>query len=162
PIANVRVHVLDGQGQEVPVGVPGELCLGGAGLARGYYKRPELTAERFAEHPALGRLYHTGGVGRWRADGAVGDLGRRGREAKRAGFGVELGEVEAALASHPAVAAAAALARADTPGDQRLVAYVVPAGAEVSAEALRAHLRARLPEHMVPSAFVVLGELPLT
>jgi amino acid adenylation domain-containing protein len=162
PIANVQLHVLDRHLQEAPAGAPGELYIGGVGLARGYWNRPELTAERFVEHPVLGRLYRTGDLGRWLADGALAYLGRTDHQVKLRGCRVELGEVEAALREHPAVREAAAVARADAPGGPRLVAYVVPRDGEVSAAALRDHLRAKLPEYMVPAAFVALGALPLS
>jgi amino acid adenylation domain-containing protein len=164
PIANTRLHVLDRQLQEVPVGVPGELYIGGVGLARGYHNRPELTAERFVEHPQLGRLYRTGDVGRWQAEGVIEYLGRMDRQVKVRGCRVELGEVEAALREHPAVREAVAVAREETPGDVRLVAYVVPRDVEggAPAEALREHLKEKLPEYMVPSVFVTLEALPLS
>jgi amino acid adenylation domain-containing protein len=126
PIANVQMHVLDGQFQDVPVGVPGELYIGGVALARGYWQRPALTAEKFLEHPRLGRLYRTGDRGRWRCDGVLEYLGRTDHQVKLRGCRIELGEVEAALRSHAGVAAALALVRTDPPGDPRLVAYVVP------------------------------------
>jgi acyl-coenzyme A synthetase/AMP-(fatty) acid ligase/acyl carrier protein len=162
-VANTQMYVLDRHGREVPAGVPGELHIGGVQLARGYLNRPELTAERFVSHPELGRLYRTGDVGRWLADGALEYLGRTDHQVKLRGVRVELGEVEAALAMHPAVREAVAVAREDSPGDQRLVAYVVPGmAAGVSAEELRDFLRGKLPEQAVPSAFVVLQSLPLS
>src|SRR5262249_29150832 len=128
-----------------------------------YWKRPELTAEKFIEHPTLGRLYRTGDVGRWLADGALEYLGRTDGQVKLRGCRIELGEVEAALRQHPAVREAVAVPREHAPGDRRLVAYVVPdTGDGVSAEALRGHLKAKLPEYMVPSAFVFLEALPLS
>ncbi|HEX3555022.1 MAG TPA: amino acid adenylation domain-containing protein, partial [Thermoanaerobaculia bacterium] len=169
PIANTEAYVLDvldDVGQPVPVGVPGELLLGGVGLARGYLGRPELTAERFVPSPfgAPGsRLYRTGDLARWRHGGALECLGRIDYQVKVRGFRIELGEVEAALARHPEVSAAVVVARDEASGDRRLVAYVVPrrAGADLSAE-LRTWVRRSLPEHMVPSVWVSLAELPLT
>jgi amino acid adenylation domain-containing protein/thioester reductase-like protein len=126
PVANTQMHVLDKQGQAVPVGVSGELYIGGVQLARGYLNREELTAERFIHHPELGRLYRTGDVGRWLSDGVLEYLGRTDHQVKLRGFRIELGEVEAALTEHPAVHEAVAVVREDAPGDQRLAAYVVP------------------------------------
>jgi amino acid adenylation domain-containing protein len=163
PVANTRMHVLDKHQQEVPVGVPGELHIAGVQLARGYLNRPELTAERFIEHPDLGRLYRTGDVGRWLGDGTLEYLGRTDHQVKLRGLRIELGEVEAALAEHPSVREAVVLARQDSPGDTRLVAYLVPGGeAGLSTEELRGWLRGKLPEYMVPAAFVVLDRLPLS
>jgi amino acid adenylation domain-containing protein len=163
PVANTQMYVLDRHDRPLPVGVPGELYIGGVQLARGYLNRPGLTAERFITHPELGRLYRTGDVGCWLADGALEYLGRTDHQVKLRGCRIELGEVEAALAQHPGVREAVAAAREDAPGDQRLVAYLVPgAAAGVSAEELRAFLRGKLPEQAVPSAFVVLDSLPLS
>jgi acyl-CoA synthetase (AMP-forming)/AMP-acid ligase II/acyl carrier protein len=171
PLAGTRAHVLDRSGQPVPPGVLGELFLGGAGLARGYLDRPELTALRFLPDPFSGsgeRLYRTGDLVRYLPTGELDFLGRIDRQVKIRGFRIELGEIEAALALHPGVRAAAVLAREDRPGDRRLVAYVANAanaagdGAVPSPEGLSAFLAERLPAYMVPAAFVFLPALPLS
>lgn len=165
PMANQQVYVLDVNQQLVPVGVAGELHLGGAGLARGYYNRAELTAERFIPHPfAEGeRLYKTGDLVRWRADGCLELLGRMDFQVKLRGLRVELGEVEAALKEQAGVAEAVAAVRADAASGQRLVGYVVEAaGHKVNTGELRRQLQRRMPEYLVPSAIVVLERLPLS
>jgi amino acid adenylation domain-containing protein len=164
PIPGARVWVLDEHLQPLPAGAAGEVCVGGAGVAIGYLGRPGLTAERFVPDPrSVGeRLYRTGDLGRWRPDGELEFLGRRDQQVKVRGHRVELGEVEAALRTHPAVRDAVAALRLDRPGG-RLVAYWVrEAGAPAGAAELRAHLRRSLPEPMVPSALVELAALPLT
>ncbi|MBV9791121.1 MAG: non-ribosomal peptide synthetase, partial [Chloroflexi bacterium] len=186
PIANTEAYILDRHGQPVPIGVAGELYLGGIGLARGYGNRPDLTAARFVPNPfssvAGSRLYRTGDLACYRADGNIEFLGRIDHQVKLRGLRIELGEIEAALRQHPALAEAVVLVREDTPGDQSLVAYVtenleprtknlgdasdgsrflVAQGAPGSSE-LRAFLAKSLPAYMVPNSFVRLDEMPLT
>ncbi|RKH43882.1 amino acid adenylation domain-containing protein [Corallococcus sp. AB050B] len=170
PLGNTRVYVLDARGQPVPAGVPGELYVGGAGVTRGYLGRPALTAERFLPDPfgdtPGGRLYRTGDLARLGPDGTVTFLGRIDHQVKIRGYRIETGEIEALIQAHAGVRDAVVLLREDTPGDKRLVAYLVLAGAGASAPdavltAVRTGLRAALPDYMVPGAFVVIPTLPL-
>jgi amino acid adenylation domain-containing protein len=168
PIANTRISVLDSQLQPVPIGVSGELYIGGANVARGYLHRPDLTAQRFLPDPQgtdpQARLYKTGDLGRWRDDGTLEYLGRNDGQVKLRGFRIEPGEIEAQLMQHDRVKESVVIAREDTPGEKRLVAYVTARepGFCAGAEELRAYLRRLLPDYMVPSAFITLEELPLT
>jgi amino acid adenylation domain-containing protein len=166
PVANTALYVLDPNGQPCPAGVPGELFIGGDGVVRGYLRRPALTAERFVPDPfgtaAGARLYRTGDRVRRRTDGTLEFLGRVDFQVKLRGFRIELGEIEAALMDQPGVREAVAVVREDVAGDARLVAYVVPEGTPPSPDALRTALAARLPDYMVPGAFVTLEALPLT
>jgi amino acid adenylation domain-containing protein len=167
PIANTQLYVLDENLEPVPPGDMGELYIGGAGVARGYLNRPELTAERFLPDPFSGvsgaRLYKSGDLARFRMDGTLEYLGRADDQVKIRGYRIELGEIEATLASHERVRSCAVLAREDEPGDRQLVAYVVPRDREApGTDSMRAFLRERLPDYMVPARFVHLASLPLT
>jgi amino acid adenylation domain-containing protein len=171
PIANTQVYVLNGQKQPVPIGVAGEIYVGGDSVAWGYLKQPGLTAERFLLDPfdygSGARVYKTGDVGRWRPDGTLEYLGRNDEQVKIRGYRIELGEIEVQLARHAYVREAVVLAREDIPGENRLVAYVMPRkGACPAGEDLRKHLgehlKSALPEFMVPNAFVILEKLPVT
>ncbi|MBP9219546.1 MAG: amino acid adenylation domain-containing protein, partial [Sterolibacterium sp.] len=173
PIANTRAYLLDPLGQPVPIGVSGELFLGGIGVARGYFDRPELTAERFIADPfspdpsePKARLYKTGDLARWRPDGRLEYLGRNDFQLKIRGFRIEPGEIEARLTAHPAVQEAVVIAREEASGERRLVAYLTgntttdaPTEA-IRTDDLRQHLQQQLPDYMVPAAFVVLPRLP--
>jgi len=169
-LQHVSVHVLDAALRPVPDGVVGEICIGGAGLARGYLGREDLTAERFIVHPGLPdgtlagqRLYRSGDLGRWLASGELDHVGRVDDQIKLRGHRVELGEIEAQLCLHPSVREAVVQPRPGAQGQTRLVAYVTPATAdEIDVVVLREHLKAQLPEHMVPAAVVVLPSLPLS
>jgi amino acid adenylation domain-containing protein len=168
PIANTQLYVLDRDGRPAPIGVQGELFIGGVGVGRGYLNRPDLTAMRFVPDPFSGqtgaRMYRTGDRARWLPNGEMEFFGRIDHQVKLRGYRIELGEIEASLLSHPGVREAVAVVREDTPGDKRLAAYYVgeAGGATVQAAELRASLRERLPEYMVPSVLVALPALPLT
>lgn len=167
PFANVRIHILDANGEPTPVGVTGELHIGGVAVGRGYLHRPELTAELFIPDPfsasAGQRLYRTGDLARYDADGLIEYLGRRDHQIKLRGIRIELGEVEAALVAHPDVREAVVIGRENGPGDVRLIAYVVAGDeARYSERALRTHLEKSLTAQMIPSSFVLLDALPLT
>ncbi|MEO7020167.1 MAG: amino acid adenylation domain-containing protein [Ktedonobacteraceae bacterium] len=179
PIANTQIYLLNAYFEPVPIGVPGDLYIGGNGLSRGYLQRPALTAERFVPNPFSrqpgARLYRTGDLARYRSDGALEYLGRLDHQVKLRGFRIELGEIEAALVTHPSVRESVVIVREDIPAEQRLVAYVVPQDEQADQEAatsndkltpistqLRHFLQTKLPDYMLPSAFVVLEALPLT
>jgi amino acid adenylation domain-containing protein len=165
PIANTQVYILDADLQPVPIGVEGELHIGGDGLARGYLHRQDLDAQKFIAHPLaeVGRLYKTGDRARYLPDGNIEFLGRIDNQVKIRGFRIELGEVEATLAMHPGVREAIAILREDRPGDKRLVAYVVPDPiAPVEISQLRQDLQQQLPEYAIPAAFVYVAAMPLT
>ncbi|MFC9328528.1 amino acid adenylation domain-containing protein [Kitasatospora sp. NPDC057015] len=165
PIANTRAHVLDELRRPLPIGVPGELYLGGDGVAQGYLGRPELTAERFVEDPYGpdgARRYRTGDLAAWTADGELDFLGRIDNQVKIRGHRIELGEIEARLLEHPAVAEAAVTVIEDPAGDPRLIGYLVSAGPAPAAAELREHLLRTMPAAMVPQVFVPLPAMPLT
>lgn len=166
PIFNTQLYILDSQLRPMPVGVPGELYIGGEGLARGYLGRPDLTAAAFVPDPFSqkpgGRLYKTGDLARFRPDGAIEFLGRVDHQVKVRGYRIELGEVEHALIEHNQVREAIVVVREDVPGDVRLVAYLVPcAGTIPNNSELRTFLKRKLPDYMVPAAYVVLDSIPL-
>ncbi|TCP59315.1 amino acid adenylation domain-containing protein [Tumebacillus sp. BK434] len=163
PLPGTKFYILDANMQPQPIGVAGELYIGGQGVARGYYKRPDLTAASFVDNPLCPgeRLYKTGDLGAWLADGTVNFLGRRDDQVKLRGFRIELREIEAVLARHPQVADAAVILREDQPGDRRLAAYYTASGT-LDVEILRRHAKSQLPAYMVPSAFVQLEAMPLT
>jgi amino acid adenylation domain-containing protein len=167
PVANTQIYILDTHDQPVPVGVSGELHIGGIQVARGYLNRPELTAEKFIPDPFStdpnARLFKTGDLARWLADGNIEYLGRIDFQVKIRGFRIELGEIETALTRYAQIREAIVLVREDSPGDKRLVAYIVPSdGSSPDIAGLRTHLKSSLPEYMIPAAFVVLESLPLT
>jgi amino acid adenylation domain-containing protein len=167
PIANTQIYILDSKLQPVPIGVAGELHIGGIGLARGYLNRPELTAEKFIADPFAqepgARLYKTGDLSRFLPDGSIEYLGRIDHQVKIRGFRIELGEIESVLRQHPAIKEAVVVAREDTPGDKRVAAYFVPDnGAAPATAELRAFMREKLPEYMLPSVFVTLKTMPLS
>jgi amino acid adenylation domain-containing protein len=166
PIANTQVYILDPQRRPVPIGVAGEIHIGGAGLALGYLNRPDLSGERFVADPFAAdparRMYRTGDLGKWRADGIIDYLGRNDTQVKIRGFRIELGEIETRLGAQPSVRGAVVLAREDVAGDKRLVAYVVLRDGGGDCDHLRAALAASMPDYMLPAAYVVLAELPLT
>lgn len=169
PIANTRIWILDKNGELCPQGVPGEICIGGEGVTLGYIERPELTADRFiTEHVWDANqggkapcLYRTGDRGRWRPDGNLEHLGRLDQQVKVRGYRIEPGEVEANLTMREDVARSIVMVREDRPDDQRLVAYIVPAGTELEETELREHLRTKLPAYMIPQHFIVIDALPL-
>ncbi|WP_326742975.1 amino acid adenylation domain-containing protein [Streptomyces sp. NBC_01768] len=168
PITNTTAYVVDHHNQPAPVGVPGHALLGGICLARHYHNRPDLTRQRFTTNPLAPphpdpRTYHTGDLVKWRPDGTLEFIGRIDNQIKLRGYRIELGEIEAALNTHPHIHTTTVTTREDTPGDKRLVAYVVPIpGHAPDASGLRTHLQRQLPDYMVPSTYVTLDQLPLT
>lgn len=166
PIANTQLYLLDENQKLVPIGVPGELYIGGAGVARGYLNRPELTQQRFIPNPFSdepnSRLYKTGDLARYLPDGNIEYLGRIDHQVKIRGFRIELEEIESLLAQHPLVNSVTVIAREDQPGDKRLVGYIVPQEQAPTSSELRQFLQEKLPEYMIPSAFLMLEVIPLT
>ena len=166
PIPDLKVYVLDQSRNPVPIGVPGELCVGGAGVGRGYLKRPELTAERFIPNPFRPgqgeRLYRSGDLVRYLPNRDIEYVGRIDAQVKIRGFRIELGEIEATLSQHPAVRDVVVVSREDEPTENRLVAYIVSTEQAPTVSELNSFLRQRLPEYMVPASFVFLDALPLT
>jgi amino acid adenylation domain-containing protein len=166
PIGNTRVYIVGSRNQLCPIGVPGELLVGGIGVARGYLNRPDLTAEKFISDPFCSepgaRVYRTGDLARYLADGNIEYLGRIDNQVKLRGYRIELGEIEAGILQHPAVHQTAVIAREDTPGEKQLVAYLVAENQTADlVDQLRSHIRTTMPAYMVPSHFVMLDQLPL-
>jgi acyl carrier protein len=166
PLDNTSVYVLDQHLEAQPVGIPGELCVGGVAVARGYLNRPELTAQRFVPDPFDDRpgalLYRTGDLARWLPDGTIDFLGRTDRQIKIRGFRIEPGEIEALLERHPSVRRAAVVDRVDARGETRLVAYVEPLDTVAEPGSLRNFLAGQVPNYMLPSAYVTVAQLPYT
>jgi len=167
PIPDLQIYLLDSHKQTVPVGVPGEIYVGGAGVARGYLHHPDLTADRFIPNPFSAepnaRLYKSGDLARWNPEGQLEYLGRQDAQVKLRGYRIELGEIEAAIKQYSEIRQALIMVREDQPGDRRLVAYIVPAlNATLDTDILRGFLREKLPAYMIPAAFVKLDTLPLT
>jgi amino acid adenylation domain-containing protein len=166
PIANTQVYLLDSENQLVPSGEAGELCIGGDGLARGYLNQPELTAAKFVRHPFRdepeARIYKTGDLARYRPDGTIEFLGRSDNQVKISGYRIELGEIETVVMQYPSVRSTVVIARQDTPGEKKLVAYVVASEQGCSFAELRVYLQQKLPAYMMPSAFVLMDALPLS
>ncbi|MBR8838437.1 MAG: amino acid adenylation domain-containing protein [Stigonema ocellatum SAG 48.90 = DSM 106950] len=166
PIANTQIYILDHHLQPLPVGIPGELHIGGVGLARGYLNRPDLTTEKFIPNPfsnqPKSRLYKTGDLARYQKDGNIEFLGRIDHQVKVRGFRIELGEIEAEIAQHPQVRQAVVIAREDQPGNKHLVAYIVPNSNSLDSSELRSLIKKKLPNYMLPSSFVILDTLPLS
>jgi amino acid adenylation domain-containing protein len=166
PISNIQIYILDAQQQLVPMGIPGELCIGGVGLARGYLHRPELSKEKFIPNPFSSspseRLYRTGDLVRYLSDGNIEYIGRIDHQVKIRGFRIELGEIETLLSQHPQVQQVVVIVREDDPGNKYLTAYIVSETETLTSSELRQFLKEHLPEYMIPSAFVMLKALPLT
>jgi amino acid adenylation domain-containing protein len=168
PIANTKVYILDAAGKPTPIGVPGEIWISGAGVATGYWRNPELTGKKFLPSPfagqdGVGLIYRTGDLGRWMLDGRIVHMGRLDQQVKLRGFRIEPGEIEAALATHEAIREAVVVMRGDGPERERLVAYIVyRPGQELTTSEAREHLRALLPDYMVPSIFLAIDALPWT
>ena len=164
PVNDTQIYILDKHQQPTPIGVPGEICIGGGGVARGYLNRPDLTAEKFVADPfrAGSRMYRTGDLGRYRPDGVVQCLGRVDHQVKLRGFRIELGEIEAVLMQYPGMRQAVTDVRESASGDKRLVAYLVSEETTPAVSEIRAFLKTRLPEYMVPSAFLLLDRLPVS
>jgi acyl carrier protein len=167
PIANTQIYILDERLQQVPIGAPGELHIGGVGLAKGYLNRPELTAEKFIPHPFSNepgaRLYKTGDLARFLPDGQISFMGRVDHQIKIRGYRIEPNEIVSVLNEHPAIQTSIVVAREDTPGDKRLVAYIVLVPeAHITTSSLRKSLMTRLPDYMIPVSFVRLEAQPLT